>query len=92
MFVQSGDWYRLAIDEKDPGLGDQVSHTMFLLLACFITTSISYDQDRRRGMNLDVYVRVFAVTIVLRDQDGRRVQLLCGEGAAWHGCDKSNGW
>jgi hypothetical protein len=55
---------------------------MLLLLAGFITASISYDQDRRRGMDLDVYVRVFAVNIVFSDQDGRRVQSLCGEGAA----------
>jgi hypothetical protein len=82
VFVQNGGLYWLAIDGKDPGLGYQVSHTMLLLLAGFITASISYDQDRRRGMDLDVYVRVFAVNIVFSDQDGRRVQSLCGEGAA----------
>jgi hypothetical protein len=42
-------------------------------------------------MDLDVDVRVFAVGIIFSDKDGRRVELLRGEGAARHGREKSNG-
>lgn len=40
-------------------------------------------------MDLDVNVRVFAVSVVLGDEDSRRVEPLCGEGGAGHGCWKS---
>jgi hypothetical protein len=42
-------------------------------------------------MDLDVDVRVFAVGIIFSDKDGRRVELLRGEGATRHGREKSNG-
>ena len=61
-----------------------VFHTMRLMFAGFVTASVPYDQDRRRRMDLDVDVRVFAVSIIFSDKDGRRVELLCGEGATRH--------
>jgi len=55
---------------------------MRLVLTGLVTASIAYDQDRRRGVDLDVYVRMLAVSVVFRDQNGRRVEPLRGEGAA----------
>jgi uncharacterized membrane protein YhdT len=59
-----------------------VLHTMRLVFNWLVTASVSNDQDGGLGMNLDVYERVFAVNVVLGDQDGRRVEPLRGEGTA----------
>jgi hypothetical protein len=69
-----------------------VFHTMRLMFAGLVTASVPYDQDRRLRMDLDIDIRVFAVSIIFSDKDGRRVELLCGEGATRHGREKSNGW
>jgi hypothetical protein len=53
---------------------------MRLVFAGLVTSSISNNQDGGLGMNLDVYERVFAINVVLGDQDGRRVEPLRGEG------------
>jgi hypothetical protein len=82
---QSPSWPR------QPGLhvwDHGLSHTMLIVFAGFVTASISYNDDRRGGMNLDKYLRVFAIDVVLCDQDGRRIQPLCGEGAARHDCGR----
>ena len=79
---------------KGSGIREQGSsnrHTVRLVFAGLVTASVSYDQDRRCRVNLDIYVRVFAVSIIFSDKDGRRVELLCGEGATRHGREKSNG-
>jgi len=57
-----------------------VLHTMRLVFAGLVTSSISNNQDGGLGMNLDVYERVFAINVVLGDQNGRRVEPLRGEG------------
>jgi hypothetical protein len=68
-----------------------VFHTMRLMFAGLVTASVPYDQGRRLRMDLDIDIRVFAVSIIFSDKDGRRVELLCGEGATRHGREKSNG-
>jgi hypothetical protein len=68
-----------------------VFHTMRLMFAGLVTASVPYDQDRRLRMDLDIDIRVFAVSIIFSDKDGRRVELLCGEGATRHGREKSYG-
>jgi hypothetical protein len=55
---------------------------MRLMLAGFIAASVSYNQNRRRRMDLDIYVRVLAISIVLGNQDSRRVEFLRRERAA----------
>ena len=77
--------------QAELGVVKTVFHTMRLMFAGLVTASVSYDQDRRCRVNLDIYVRVFAVSIIFSDKDGRRVELLCGEGATRHGREKSNG-
>ena len=49
--------------------GSNNSHTVRLVFAGLVTASVSDDQDRGIGMDLDVYERVFAVDVVFRDQD-----------------------
>lgn len=61
---------------------------MFLMLASLVTSGVTYNQNRHLGMDLDIDVRVFAVGVVLGDQNSRRVELLCGERAAWHVCGR----
>ena len=57
---------------KGSGIREQGSsnrHTVRLVFAGLVTASVSDDQDRGIGMDLDVYERVFAVDVVFRDQD-----------------------
>jgi hypothetical protein len=76
--------HRLDVDTKDLGWGGKHRHTVRLVFAGIVTASVSNDQDRGVGMDLDVYKRVFAIDVVFGDQDGRRIKPLRGEGAARH--------